>query len=71
MAERGTRMNEDGITQESQSKLENTIAITEGYWREKIAQEIEDYRVHRCRCEQTLEKNCEDLTKAVEIAMGA
>lgn len=38
--------------------------------REKVAQEIEDYRVDRCRCEQTLEKDCDALIKVANIVMG-
>jgi hypothetical protein len=39
-------------------------------YREQIANEIEDYRVDRCRCEQTLEKDCDALIKAVDIVRG-
>ena len=38
--------------------------------REKVAQEIEDYRVNRCRCEQTLKEDCDALINAVAIAEG-
>ena len=39
--------------------------------RQEIAKEIEAYRVDRCRCEQTLEKDCDALLMAVDIARGA
>jgi len=38
--------------------------------REQIAQEIEDYWVDRCRCEQNLGKDCDALLGAIEIARG-
>lgn len=38
--------------------------------REEIAKEIEAYRVDICRCEQTLEKDCDALLMAVDIARG-
>lgn len=38
--------------------------------REEIAKEIEAYRVDRCRCEQTLEKDCDALIRAIDIARG-
>jgi len=44
--------------------------ILERYWREQIAEEIEDYRVQRCRCEQNLEKDCDALLEAANIARG-
>jgi hypothetical protein len=55
----------------------NLIAIStrdamdtlERYWREKIANEIEDLRVQNCRCDlDFIEKSCNLLHEAVLIA---
>jgi len=47
-------------------KLADMIYLT----RQEIAEEIEAYRVDRCRCEQTLDKDCDALINAVSIARG-
>ena len=44
--------------------------ILERYWREQIAEEIEAYRVERCRCEQNLEKDCDALIYVADIVRG-
>jgi hypothetical protein len=38
--------------------------------RKEIAEEIECYRVNRCRCEQSLEKDCDALLNAIQIVEG-
>jgi CDGSH-type Zn-finger protein len=35
--------------------------------KEHIAEEVEEYRVHRCRCGETLEKDCDALQDAIDI----
>lgn len=39
----------------------------QSYWREKIAEEIEDYRVANCRCDSELKPNCEALLDVIKI----
>ena len=39
----------------------------EKYWREKIANEIEDLRVQNCRCDLELKPNCEALLDIIKI----
>lgn len=39
----------------------------QSYWREKIAEEIEDYRVVNCRCDSELKPNCEALLDVIKI----
>lgn len=39
--------------------------------RQEIAKEIEAYRVDRCRCEHSLEKDCDALIEAADIARGS
>lgn len=39
--------------------------------RQEIANEIEDYRVNRCRCEQNLEKDCDALIEVADIIRGS
>ena len=48
------------------AQLADMIYLT----RQEIAKEIEDYRVNRCRCEESLEKDCDALLEAVDIARG-
>jgi len=50
--------------------MNKTLAVELQELREKIAEDIEDYRVNRCRCEQSLEKDCDALLSAIEIARG-
>ena len=38
--------------------------------RKQVAEEIEEYRVDRCRCGPDLEKDCEALQDAIDIANG-
>ena len=38
--------------------------------RQEIAKEIEEYRVNRCRCEQTLNSDCDALIEVIEITRG-
>lgn len=45
----------------------DAINILEKYWRKKIANEIEDFRVATCRCEQTLKPNCEALIEVIKV----
>lgn len=45
----------------------DAMNILEKYWREKMADEIENFRVETCRCELTLKPNCEALADAIEI----
>ena len=45
----------------------DAMNILEKYWREKMADEIENFRVETCRCELTLKPNCEALSDAIEI----
>jgi hypothetical protein len=44
--------------------------MLERYWREQIANEIEYYRNNRCRCEQTLGKDCDALITVGDIVRG-
>lgn len=48
------------------AQLADIIYLT----RQEITKEIEDYRVNRCRCEQSLEKDCAALLEAIEIVGG-
>jgi hypothetical protein len=41
--------------------------ILERHWRKQIAQEIEDYRVDRCRCGSSMNPDCEALIEATNI----
>ena len=51
----------------------DAMDMLERYWREKIANEIEDYRVATCRCDSELKPNCEallDIIKIIEKELG-
>lgn len=58
------------ISSENSKWIEENFSYIYCQIREQIAQEIEEYRVMRCRCEQTLKEDCDALINAADIARG-
>lgn len=45
----------------------DAMIVLEKYYRQKIVDEIENYRVVTCRCDSELKPNCEALLDVIEI----